>query len=97
MLRGLDYLYDTGHDPTDDRVGEALDVVKRKGRRNGRWRLDHVWEGANAVEMEREGQPSRWITLRALRVLGWFVQGTSQPQPGATVAAASPGGVPFDP
>jgi len=39
----------------------------------GRWPLQNVHEGEAHVEMEDgEGTPSRWNTLRALRVLDWF-------------------------
>lgn len=71
VLRGLDYLRDAGNDPADDRIAEAIDVVERKRAADGRWPLEHVHDGRTYFDMEVEGQPSRWITLRALRVLDW--------------------------
>ncbi len=75
VLRGLDYLRDarlTG----DDRVTEAIRVVEDNRDPDGRWPLQNVHEGESHFEMEDgEGQPSRWNTLRAMRVLRWFEQG----------------------
>jgi hypothetical protein len=47
-------------------------VVSRRGE-DGRWPLDVRYPGVMPIELEEsEGQPSRWITLRALRVLDWY-------------------------
>src|SRR5206468_2317267 len=71
VLRGLDYLRDAGAEP-DGRVAEAIEVVNGNRGPDGRWPLQNVHNGASAVELdEGEGRPSRWNTLRALRVLGW--------------------------
>ena len=78
-LRGLDYLRAAGVVP-DPRVAEAIDLVRSKPDAEGRWPLEnpHQSEMVNArirdleFDMdEREGRPSRWNTLRALRVLRW--------------------------
>jgi hypothetical protein len=74
VLRGLDYLRDAGV-IGDERVAEALDVVERNRDREGRWPIQLVHGGESDFEMERGGEPSRWITLRALRVLDWFGRG----------------------
>ncbi|MGH3727547.1 MAG: hypothetical protein ACRDTU_02210 [Micromonosporaceae bacterium] len=37
-----------------------------------RWLLRQRWPGAAWFEMEQPGEPSRWNTLRALRVLRWW-------------------------
>jgi hypothetical protein len=77
VLRALDYFRDvrlTG----DERVAEAIEVVERNRGADGRWPLQNVHEGESHFEMEEgEGRPSRWNTLRAMRVLDWFgaVQG----------------------
>ena len=56
----------------DERVTEALDILHSKRSADGRWPLEHAYHDASLVDFgEREGQPSRWITLRALRVLRW--------------------------
>jgi len=78
-LRGLDYLRAAGVTP-DARVAEAIDLVRSKRDAEGRLPLEnpHESEMVNArvrdldFDMgEREGRPSRWNTLRALRVLRW--------------------------
>jgi hypothetical protein len=72
VLRGLDYLRRAGVAP-DERAAEAIDLVASKRGDDGRWRLETLHPGSMPVELdESEGRPSRWITLRALRVLGWY-------------------------
>jgi hypothetical protein len=72
VLRGLEYLRDAGVEP-DDRVAEAIKVVEGLRDPDGRWPLQNVHDGESYFQMEAgEGQPSRWNTLRALRVLDWF-------------------------
>jgi hypothetical protein len=71
VLRGLEYLRRAGVTP-DERLAEAVGLVTRKRDGDGRWRLDTQYPGRMPVELdEREGGPSRWNTLRALRVLRW--------------------------
>jgi len=82
-LRGLEHLREAGVAP-DARVAEAIDLVRSKHDGAGRWPLEnpHEVEMVNArlrdLEFgmdEREGQPSHWNTLRALRVLDWYERG----------------------
>jgi hypothetical protein len=83
VLRGLDYLRDAGV-PPDPRLDEAIELVRSKRDAEGRWPLEnpHESEMVNArirdlgFDMdEGEGRPSRWNTLRALRVLAWAEAG----------------------
>ena len=75
VLRGLEYLR-TAEVKPDERVAEAIEVVERQRDPDGRWPLQNVFAGEANFEMEGgEGQPSRWNTLRAMRVLDWFAQG----------------------
>jgi hypothetical protein len=75
VLRGLDYLRDAGIAP-DERVAEAIGVVEANRDPDGRWPLQNVYPGKAHFEMEKgEGSPSRWNTLRALRVLDWHSRG----------------------
>lgn len=72
ILRALDYLRDAGTDP-DPRAGEATGIIEDKQRRNGRWPLQNRHPGKEHFQMEEGGgKPSRWNTLRALRVLRWY-------------------------
>jgi hypothetical protein len=75
VLRGLDYLRDAEVQP-DERIAEAIGVVEDVCDPDGRWPLGKVYLGESDLRMDDgEGKPSRWNTLRALRVLNWFAQG----------------------
>jgi len=72
VLRGLDYLRSAGV-PPDERAAEAIELVASKRDGDGRWLLETRYPGVMPVETdEGEGRPSRWNTLRALRVLRWY-------------------------
>jgi hypothetical protein len=72
VLRGLEYLRRAGVAP-DERVAEAIDLVVSKRDDDGRWPLETRYPGQMPVEMDDgQGRPSRWNTLRALRVLDWY-------------------------
>ena len=71
VLRGLDELRAAAAEP-DPRINEAVEVVERNRGADGRWPLQRVHEGEAHLDMdEGQGMPSRWNTLRALRVLDW--------------------------
>ena len=72
VLRALDYFRAAGA-PPDTRMADAVDVIARKRQPDGRWLLDAAHDEALALALgERVGEPSRWNTLRALRVLRWY-------------------------
>ena len=72
VLRGLEYLRDAGV-PPDERAAEAVALVAAKRDRDGRWPLEVRYPGTMPIDLDEEvGGPSRWTTLRALRVLHWF-------------------------
>jgi hypothetical protein len=71
VLRGLDYFRAAGEGP-DDRCAEAIALVADKRDEDGRWTLENTHMGPTHFEMEGpDGFPSRWNTLRAMRVLRW--------------------------
>ncbi|MFZ2357880.1 MAG: hypothetical protein WA040_00910 [Anaerolineae bacterium] len=74
ILRALDYFrsMDADYDP---RMQDALDVLLHKRRKDGAWPLQAKHPGQVHFDMETPGQPSRWNTLRALRVLRRFGSG----------------------
>jgi len=77
VLRGLEYLRRAGVAP-DERVAEAIALVASKRDGDGRWPLEITHPGRMPVETdEGEGRPSRWNTLRALRVLRWHEEAGS--------------------
>lgn len=72
VLRALDHFRATG-DPPDPRIAEAIGLVRAKRRPDGRWPLENTHPGEVHFTLEDgDGRPSRWNTLRALRVLGWY-------------------------
>ena len=74
VLRGLDYFRSAGVRP-DEGVAEAIRVVEDNRGPDGRWPLQNVREGEAHFLMEQgAGEPSRWNTLRGMRVLEWFAQ-----------------------
>ncbi len=68
ILRALDYFQDAGiaYDP---RMQDALDVLQQKRRKDNLWPHQAKHAGQTHFDMEQPGEPSRWNTLRALRVL----------------------------
>ena len=72
VLRGLDYLRAADAAP-DERMAEAIGLVESKRDASGRWALENPHPGRLHFAMdEGEGRPSRWNTLRAMRVLRWY-------------------------
>jgi hypothetical protein len=76
VLRGLDYLRSAGASP-DGRMDEAIALVEKKRSNDGQWPLQNHHRGDEHFVMEPgPGKPSRWNTLRAMRVLDW-ISGTA--------------------
>ena len=71
VLRALSYFARAGA-PRDPRLREALDLLRERRRADGRWPAQHKYAGQVFFDMEKTGAPSRWNTLRALRVLRWW-------------------------
>jgi hypothetical protein len=72
VLRGLEYFRAAG-DPPDPRLAEPIQLVVSKQQQDGTWLLENTHPGAVHFALEKgDGQPSRWNTLRALRVLRWY-------------------------
>ena len=72
VLRGLDHLRDAGAEPSSD-LADAIALVERARHADGTWHLDRSHPDALAFRWpESVGDPSRWNTLRALRVLRWW-------------------------
>lgn len=69
-LRGLDYFRESGA-PRDARLADAIALVESRRKPDGRWVLQNRYPGRAFFEMEAPGEPSRWNTLRTLRVLRW--------------------------
>lgn len=74
ILRALDYFSAAGV-PYDTRMDDAMQVLLEKRNKEGAWNLNAHQPGEVHVHMEQAGKPSRWNTLRALRVLKHFGKG----------------------
>jgi hypothetical protein len=68
ILRALDH-FQSARVSYDPRLQPALDVLIKKQRSDGRWPVQAKHPGQVHFDMEGTGQPSRWNTLRALRVV----------------------------
>jgi hypothetical protein len=71
VLRGLDHFREVGA-PRDVRLVDGIDLLRSKQGADGRWPLEHRYQAREWFDMETVGRPSRWNTLRALRVLAWW-------------------------
>jgi hypothetical protein len=72
VLRGLEYFRLAGDAP-DSRIDEATDLLRSKQQPDGAWLLENTHSGKVHFAMEQgDNRPSRWNTLRALRVLAWY-------------------------
>lgn len=71
ILRAMDYFQYTGL-KWDNRMTEALSYLKKKQNKDGTWNMQAAHSGQLHFAMESPGKPSRWNTLRMLRVLKHF-------------------------
>ena len=71
VLRALDHFRDVDA-PRDERLGDAIGLVEQRRGKDGLWPLTYKYHGKVFFDMEQLGKPSRWNTLRALRVLRWW-------------------------
>jgi hypothetical protein len=74
VLQNLEALTHVGLG-SDPRLKQAQELVLSKQDAQGRWKMEYTYNGKTWVDMEAKGRPSKWVTLRALRVLrrlgGW--------------------------
>jgi len=68
LLQNLEVLTRLGHGD-DPRLSAAMDLVFGKQDQDGRWRMEYSYNGKTLVDIEEKGKPSKWVTLRVLRLL----------------------------
>ena len=74
VVRALDYFRSVGEAP-DSRMAEAIELLRTKRQSDGAWLLENTHPGKIHFALEDgDGRPSRWNTLRALRILRWYEQ-----------------------
>jgi len=71
VLTALDYFQRFGHNK-DKRIQAGIDLIVEKQNKEGTWNLESKHPGKIYFEMEIPGKPSKWNSLRALRVLKWW-------------------------
>jgi hypothetical protein len=71
FIRALDY-FQSVRAARDERMGDAIALLHAKRGGDGRWPAYAPWAGRMFFPPERAGEPGRWNTLRALRVLRWW-------------------------
>jgi hypothetical protein len=68
VLQILEALVELGQG-RDPRLAHALEWLASRQDAHGRWRNEYAYNGTTWVDFERQGRPSKWVTLRACRVL----------------------------
>ena len=71
FIRVLDY-FRACDAPRDERMNDAIELLQKKQKKDGLWYLNSGMSGRKFFDLEMAGQPSRWNTLRALRILNWW-------------------------
>jgi hypothetical protein len=73
VLRGVDY-FRIARPERDERCADAVELIRSKRLSIGMWKIENDHQGAAQLRFddEAEGFPSRWVTLRAMRVLKWW-------------------------
>jgi hypothetical protein len=71
ILRGLDYFRGCGA-ARDERLSDAIGLLEKKRTPEGFWLLENTYAGKTFFALEAKRRPSRWNTLRAMRVLRWW-------------------------
>jgi len=68
VLQNLEALCELGY-VRDPRLQNAVDWLLSKQDKQGRWKNEYAYNGKTWVDLEAQGEPSKWVTLRACRVL----------------------------
>jgi hypothetical protein len=71
VLRGLAY-FARMNAPRDKRFVDAIKLLHTRRNKDGTWPNQYKYSGKVYFDMEKVGKPSRWNTLRALRILNWW-------------------------
>ena len=68
VLLNLEALSEAGY-AKDPRLNDAVELVLAKQDEQGRWKMEYSYTSKMWADVEKKGKPSKWVTLRALRVL----------------------------
>ena len=53
----------------DERMQDAIDLLVSKQDEQGRWKMEKSWNSRLLVSLEKDGKPSKWVTLQVLKAL----------------------------
>jgi hypothetical protein len=68
VLQNMEVLTSFGY-AADPRLVPAMELLLSKQDQQGRWKMEYTYNGKTWVDVEAKGKPSKWVTLRAMRVL----------------------------
>jgi hypothetical protein len=68
VLLNLEALAEAGYGG-DQRLDEAIELVRSKQDEQGRWKMEYSYNGKMWADVEKKDEPSKWVTLRAMRML----------------------------
>lgn len=68
VLQNLEVLCELGYGK-DRRLQNAIDWLLARQDDHGRWKNEHAYTGKTWEAFDRQGRPSKWVTLRACRVI----------------------------
>ena len=68
VLQTAEALTEAGYG-SDPRLAATYDLILDKRDKDGQWKMEYSYQGKTWVDIEERGKPSKWVTLRALRVL----------------------------
>ncbi len=81
ILRGLEVVTRLGY-ARDIRIDDALQILLSKRGSDGRWVLESTPSGRMHIDLERKGEPSKWVTLRVLNVFRGINEARGQSERG---------------
>lgn len=68
VLQTAEALTEAGY-AGDPRLAATYDLILSKRDASGRWKLEYAYAGKTLADVEAQGKPSKWVTLRAMRAL----------------------------
>jgi hypothetical protein len=68
VLQNAEALTESGYS-SDPRLAATYDLILDKRDSTGRWKMEYSYQGKTWADVEERGKPSKWVTLRAMRVL----------------------------
>lgn len=71
VVSALDALARLGYTLKEPKIAAAAEYLLSRQRPDGAWPLDDAWPDS-PIDFGRPGEPNKWLTLDALRVVKWL-------------------------